>query len=129
TGGSPRLWFDRASLMLMRPHDGRIDKEVTCQGTRLRLEALPELAPDTAPFPAATAVVHCVPVPKILWEVAPGQSCPGQRQDRFDKQPITERRGAASAGFQGGEDGGNFCPRLVRQQQTYGHQVPSYVKA
>jgi hypothetical protein len=56
----------------MRPHDGRIDKEVTGQGTRLRLEALPELAPDTAPFPAAKAVVPRVPVPKILWEVAPG---------------------------------------------------------
>src|SRR5215510_12378895 len=91
--------------MLMRPHDGRIDKEVPGQRTLLRLEALPELAPDTAPFPAAKAVVHRVPVPKLLREVAPGQSCPGQIQDRFDKQPITQRRGAASAGFQGGEDG------------------------
>src|SRR5215475_7370534 len=115
--------------MLRRPHDGRLDTEVTCQGTRLRLEALPELAPDTAPFPAAKAVVHRVPGPTLLWEVAPGQSCPGQRQDCFATQPITERRGAASAGLQGGEDGGNVCPRLVRQQQTYGHQVPSYAKA
>ena len=113
----------------MGAHDRGIDKEVVCEGARSRLEALPEPAPDAAPFPAAKAVVHRVPVPKLLWEVAPGQSCPGQRQDCFDKQPITERRGAASAGFQGGEDGGNFCPRLVRQQQTYGQQVPSYAKA
>jgi len=113
----------------MRPPEGRIDKEVPCQGTRRRLAALPELAPDTTPFPAAQAVGHRVPGPTILREVTPGQSWPGKRQDRCDTQPITQRRGAASAGFPGGEDGGNVRPRLVRQQQTDGHQVPSYVKA
>ena len=69
----------------MRTHDGRIDKEVLGQGTSLRLEALPELAPDTAPFPAAKAVVHCVPAPEVLWEVAPGGSRASEIQDRFDK--------------------------------------------
>jgi hypothetical protein len=112
----------------MRTHDSRIDKEVTCQGALLRVEALPEPAPDTAPFPAAKAVVHRVLVPKILWEVAPGDPRAGAIQDRCDKQPITERRGAASAGLQGGQDGGNLRPGLIRQQQTYGHQIPSYSK-
>src|SRR5215216_5910298 len=112
--------------MLMRTHNSRIDKEVPGQGAILCLQALPELAPDTTLFPAAKAVVHRVPVPKVLWEVAPESPRAGERQDRFDKEPITERRGAASAGFQGGEDGGNLCPRLVGQQQTYGHQVPLY---
>src|SRR5215813_13963991 len=115
--------------MLMRPHDGRIDKEVPCQGARFGLQALPELAPDTAPFPAAQAVVPRIPAPKLHWEVAPGDARASAIQDRFDKQPIIERRGAASARFQGGEDGGNLRPRLVRQQQTYRHQVPSYAKA
>src|SRR5215831_8039687 len=115
--------------MLRRSHDGRIDKEVPCQGALFGLKALPELAPDTAPFPAAKAVVHRIPAPKLPWEGAPGDARASARQDRCDKQPLSERRGAASARFQGGEDGGNLRPRLVRQQQTYRHQVPSYAKA
>ena len=111
--------------MLMGAHDRGIDKEVVCEGARPRLEALPEPAPDAAPFPAAKAVVHRVPVPKVLWEIAPWGSRPGEIQDRLDKVPVAERRRAAGARFERGEDGGEFRPRLVREQQTYRHYSSS----
>jgi hypothetical protein len=109
--------------MLMRPHDGRIDKEMARQGAISALETLPEPTPDPASFPAAKAVVHRIPVPKLRGKIAPGDARAGQIQDRFDKQPITERWRAASAGFQGGKDGGHLGPSFVSQQQTDRHQV------
>jgi hypothetical protein len=85
------------------------------RGTILYLAALPEPAPDSAAFPAAKAVIHRVPVPKVRRQVAPWRAGPGEIQDRLDKEPITERRRAAGARFQGGEDGGKFRPCLVRE--------------
>src|SRR5215470_15097402 len=102
--------------MLMGAHNRRIDKEVTQHGAIRRPEVLPESAPDPTPFPAAKSIIHCVPAAKVLREVAPRQSCPGEIQHRLDKQTITEHWGTASAGFQRDEDGGNFRPRLIREQ-------------
>src|SRR5215831_6961964 len=99
--------------MLMGAHYRRIDKEVARYGAILRLEVLPKSAPEPTPFPAAKAVVHRVPASKILRQVAPGQSCPGEIQHCLDKQAITEHWWTASARFQGGEDGGNFRPCLI----------------
>src|SRR2546428_510899 len=94
----------------MSAHDRGIDKEVARQGTACRLEAFPELAPDPAPFPAAKAVRDRVPVPKVRWQVAPWRPRAGQREDSFNEHPIAECRGATSAGFDGGKDGGNLRP-------------------
>jgi len=110
------VFFSCASGMLMGAHNRRIDKDVARHGAILRLEVLPESAPDPTHFPAAKAVVHRVPASKILWQVAPGQACPGAIQHRLDKQAITEHWRTASAGFQRGEDGGNFRPRLISEQ-------------
>src|ERR687888_2147086 len=102
--------------MLMGADNRRIDKDVARHGASLRLEALPESAPDPPYFPAAKAVVHRVPASKIFRQVAPGQSCPSEIQHGLDKQAITEHWRTASAGFQGSEDGGNVRPRLIREQ-------------
>jgi hypothetical protein len=45
-GGVPTVFFSCASGMLMGAHNGRIDQEGARQGTGLRLEVLPEPAPD-----------------------------------------------------------------------------------
>src|SRR5215510_8575884 len=103
----------------------RIDKELAAQRTGIRLEPLPELAPEPAPFPAAQAVIDCVPVAKRLWQVTPGCPSAGQVQYGFDEHPIAEHRRTASTGFHSGEDGGNLRPCRIRQQQTYRHQVSS----
>src|SRR5262245_43031902 len=113
--------------MLMGAHNRRIDKEVARHGAIRRLEVLPESAPDPTPFPTAKAVVHRVPASKILRQVAPGQSCPGAIQYRFDKQAITEHWRPASARFQLGADGGSFRLRLLRVQLAYIHQVSSVI--
>src|SRR5215510_1291061 len=102
--------------MLMGAHKRRIDKDVARHGAILRLEVLPEAAPDPTHFPAAKAVVHRVPASKILRQVAPGQPCPSEIQHGLDKQAITEHWRTASAGFQSSEDGGNFLPRLISEQ-------------
>ena len=103
----------------MGAHNGRIDKEVARQGTGLRLEALPEPVPDATRFPAAKAIVDRIPVPKVLWQVAPRCPRAGQIEDSCNEHPIAESRGTASAGFDRSEDGGNLRPGLVSQQQTY----------
>src|SRR5919108_2636097 len=102
--------------MLMGAHNRRIDKDVARYGAIFRLKVLPEAAPDPTPFPAAKAIVHRVPASKILRQVAPGQSCPGEIQHGLDKQTITEHWRAARARFQGGEEGGNFRPCLISKQ-------------
>src|SRR5215475_11902221 len=102
--------------MLRGAHHRRLDKEVARHRALLRLEVLPESAPAPTPFPAAKAVVHRVPASQLLREVAPGQACPGAIQPRLDKEAITEHWRTASAGFQLGKDGGNFRPRLIREQ-------------
>ena len=99
----------------MGAHNGRIDKEVARQGTGLRLEVLPEPAPEATGLPAAKAVVDRVPVPKVLWQVAPRCPRAGKIEDGFNEHPIAESRGTASAGFDGSEDGGNLRPGLVSQ--------------
>jgi hypothetical protein len=82
--------------MLMGAYDRHIDKEVARHRALLGLEALPELAPDAARFPAAKTVVDSVPVPKVLQQVSPRRPYPGEIQHRLEKQPITERRRAAA---------------------------------
>ena len=99
----------------MGAHDRGIDKEVPCQRARPGLAVFPEPAPEAAPFPAAKAVIHRVPMPKVRWEVAPRGPRPGEIEHRLDKQPIAEHRWAAGAGFEQGEDRGQFRPRLVRE--------------
>src|ERR1700758_644379 len=99
--------------MLLGTYNRRIDKEVTRHGAIRRLEVLPESAPDSTHCPAAKAVVYRVPASKILREVAPRQSCPGKIQHRLDKQALAEHWWTASAGFQRGENGCNFRPRLI----------------
>jgi hypothetical protein len=112
----PPVVFSRTSGMLMGAHHRRIHTNVACHRAILRLEALPESAPDPTPFPAAKAVVHRVPASKLLRQVAPGQSCPSERQHRLDTQAITEHWRTASAGFQRGEDRCNFRPCLISKQ-------------
>lgn len=112
----------------MGTHARRLEKEGAREGTVLRLEALPESAPASAPFPAAKAVLHGVPGPKVRREVAPRRARAGQGQDGFQEPPSAEHRGTAGAGFQRGEAGGDLRPGLVRQQQTDGQQVPSDTK-
>ena len=111
--------------MLVRTYNRRIDKDVARQGTVFLLETLPELAPDGARFPAAKPVVHRIPAPEVRWQVTPRYPCPGEIEHCLDKHPVTEHRRAAGAGFEGGEDGLKFGPCLVREQQTYRHQVSS----
>jgi hypothetical protein len=111
----PPVFFSRTSGMLMGAHHRRSDKEVARPGTILRLEVLPEPAPAPTHFPAAKAVVHRVPASTILRQVAPGQSCAGAIQHGLDQQAIPEPWRTASAGFQGGEEGGNFHPRLISE--------------
>jgi hypothetical protein len=103
----------------------RIDKELAGQRTALGLDACPELAPEPAPFPAAQAVIACVPVSTCLWQVAPWRPRAGKREDGFNAHPIAEYRGATSACLHRGKDGGNLRPGRVGQQQTYRHQVSS----
>ena len=103
----------------------RIDKKVACLGRGVRLETLPELAPEAAPFPAAKAMIDRVPVAKLLWQVTLGRPSAGQGKNGFDAQPIAEHRGTPSTGFDGGEDGGKLRPCLISQQQTYKHRVSS----
>src|SRR5262249_49443379 len=102
-----------------------IDKEMAAQRTGVRLEPLPELAPDAPPFPAAKAVVDGIPAPKIGWEVAPGRSRAGEIEDGFNEHAIAQRWGTPGAGFDSGKNGGKLCPCLVSQQQTYRHAVSS----
>src|SRR5262245_30579081 len=109
----------------MGTHNRRINKEMACLGGGVRLQTLPELAPEPAPFPAAKAVIDGVPASKRLWQVTPGRPSAGQVQHGFDEHPIAEHRGTPVTGFNGGEDGGNLCPCLLSQQQTYRHQVSS----
>jgi len=109
----------------MGADDRRIDKEVAGQGARPGLEMFPEPTPDAAPFPAAKAVIHRVPLAKVLGQVAPWRPCPGEIEHGLDKEPIAEHRWAAGAGFEGSEDGGQLGPRLVREQQTYRHHISS----
>src|SRR5262245_52611386 len=109
----------------MGTHNGRIDKEVARQGTGLRLAVLPEPAPDATGLPAAQAVVDRIPVPKVLWQVAPRYPRAGKIEDVFNEHPIAESRGTASAGFDSSEEGGNRRPSLVSQQQTHSHEVSS----
>src|SRR5215475_8847398 len=111
--------------MLMGADNRRIDKELAGQRTGVRLEPLPELAPEPAPFPAAKAVIDRVPVSKRLWQVTPGRPSAGKGQHGFDEHPIAEYRRATSARFNGGKDGGNLRPCFISQQQTYKHQVSS----
>src|SRR4029434_10885859 len=103
----------------------RIDKEMACPGRGVRLEPLPQLAPEPTPFPAAKAVVHRIPVSKRLGQVTPRRSSTGEVKNGFNEHPITEPRRTPSTGFEGGEDGGNLRPCLLSQQQTYRHQVSS----
>src|SRR5215831_8286676 len=111
--------------MLMGADNRRIDKELAGQRTGVRLEPLPKLAPEPAPFPAAKAVIDRVLVSKRLWQVTPGRPSAGKVQHGFDEHPIAEYRRATSARFNGGKDGGNLRPCFIRQQQTYRHQVSS----
>src|SRR5215216_842987 len=103
----------------------RIDKEVACLGRGVRLEPLPKLAPEPTPFPAAKAVVHRIPVSKLLGQVTPRRPGTGEVKNGFNEHPIAEHRRTPSTGFEGGEDGGNLHPRLISQQQTYSHEVSS----
>src|SRR5713226_9017430 len=98
--------------MLRGADNRRIDKEVKRHTAVRSLEALPEPTPDPARFPTAKAVVDRVPPPEVVREVAPRRSRPREIQDGLDTHPITEGRGTAGAGFQGGEHGHNFHPRL-----------------
>src|SRR5215471_13790242 len=95
------------------------------QRTGIRLEPLPELAPEPAPFPAAKAVIDRVPASKRLWQVTPGRPRTGEVQHGFDEHPIAEHWGTPGTGFDGSEDGGNLGPCRISQQQTYRHQVSS----
>src|SRR4030095_15647427 len=103
----------------------RIEKKVACLGRGVRLETLPKLAPDPTPFPAAKAVVHRIPVSKLLWQITPRCPGTGQVQNGFNEHPIAKHRGTPSTGFDGGEEGGHLHPGLLSQQQTYRHQVSS----
>src|SRR5215475_2712105 len=103
----------------------RIDKEVACRKRGVRLEPLPQLAPEPTPFPAAKAVVHRIPVAKRLWQVTPRRPGTGQVKNGFNEHPIAEHSRTPSTGFDGGEDGSNLRPCLLSQQQTYRHQVSS----
>ena len=100
----------------MRADNRRIDKELAGQRTGIRLEPLPELAPEPTPFPAAKAVIDCVPVAKRLWQVAPWRPRAGQIEDGFNEHAIAQRWGTPGAGFESGKNGGKFCPCLVSQQ-------------
>src|SRR5215467_12847472 len=111
--------------MLMGTDNRRLEKELAGQRTGVCLEPLPELAPEPAPFPAAKAVRDRVPVSKRLWEVTPGRPRAGKVQQGFNEHPIAEYRRASSARFDGGKDGGHLRPGLIRQQQTYRHEVSS----
>src|SRR5262249_10165970 len=102
--------------MLMGTDNRRIDKEVARHRAILRLEVLPEAAPEPTRFPAAKAVVPRVPASKILREVGSGEPVPDAIQHRLDKQAITEHWRTASAGFHLGEHGCNFRPCLIRKQ-------------
>src|SRR5262245_26028918 len=102
--------------MLMGAHNRRIDKEVAGHRAIRCLEVLPESAPEPTHFPAAKAVISRVPAAKILRQITPGQSCPGEIQHGLDKQAIAEHWRTASAGFQGGKEGGNFRPGLISEQ-------------
>src|SRR5215510_16393499 len=99
----------------MGTHNRRIDKEIACQRTGVRLEMLPELAPEPAPFPAAKAVIDRVPASKLLWQVTPGRPGAGKVQNGFNEHSVAEHRKTPSRGFDGGEDGGNLCPCLISQ--------------
>src|SRR5215471_8150866 len=98
-------------------HNRRIDKEMAGQRTGIRLEPLPELAPEPAPFPAAQAVRDRVPASKRRWQVTPGRSRTGEVQNGFDEHPIAEHWGTPGTGFDGSKDGGNLCPCRISQQQ------------
>ena len=69
----------------MGADDGGVDKEVAGEGARPSLQVFPEPAPDAAPFPAAKAGVHRVPLPKVLRQVAPWGIGMKLSIDRFRK--------------------------------------------
>src|SRR5262245_23766675 len=118
-------FFSRARGVPVGTHNRRIEKEMACQRTGIRLEPLPALAPEPAPFPAAQAVRDRVPASKRLWQVTPGRPGTGEVQHGFDEHPIAKHWGTPGTGFDGSEDGGHLGPCLISQQQTYRQQVSS----
>jgi len=71
--------------MLMRPYNGAIDEEVLSPTTAIVVQAFPELPPDATRFPAPEAIVHGIPVPKLLGHIPPGHAGAGDIEDRFDE--------------------------------------------
>src|SRR5215510_1815866 len=61
----------------------RIAKELAGQRTALCLDAFPELAPEPAPFPAAQAVIDCVPVSKGVIAPFPRPTPPVAQAERL----------------------------------------------
>jgi hypothetical protein len=115
-GRWPPGFLSRPSGMRLGAPQRRSAKEVARSGASLRLAGRPASAPAPPSFPAAPAVGPRVPASTILRQVAPGQSGPGALQPGLDKQASPEHGRTASARWQGGEDGGNFRPWLLRKQ-------------
>src|SRR5262245_65959140 len=92
----------------------RIDKEVACPGRGIRREPLPQLAPESTPFPAAQAVGHRIPVSKRLWQVTPWRPGTGEVKHGCNEHPIAEHRRTTRTGFDGGEAGGHLSPCVLR---------------
>jgi hypothetical protein len=94
----------------MCPHTGTIDEAVSGQVTALVVQALPEVPPDAAAFPASEAVVHRIPAAKLPRQISPGNPGVGNIEDRFDEPPVTQFRRATGLVFDGSES--RFSLRL-----------------
>jgi hypothetical protein len=106
----------------MRPDHRAIDEEVLSQVTAIAVRAFPELPADTLGFPAAEAVVHGIPVPKLLGHIPPGNASAGDIEDRFDEEAVTEFRRAAGLLLNRRESRFNLRSGSVSEEQAYGHQ-------
>ena len=109
----------------MCPHNGTIDaidEEGVVQVTALVVQALPEVPPDAAAFPASEAVVHRIPAAKLPRQISPGNPGAGNIEDRFDEQPVTQFRRATGLVFKGSESRFNLRPDGVSDKEAYRHR-------
>lgn len=46
--------------------------------------------PAPLPAPVSEAIVYSLPVPEVRWQVAPGNACPGDPDDRVHEAPVPQ---------------------------------------
>jgi len=109
----------------MRTNDRTINEEMFRAFHVIGLEVFPQLLPEASGFPAPEAIIHSIPVAKILRQVAPWDACPGHIQHCFDKHAITLLWRSPSLVLDLCQDGGDLGPcRICEHQSNACHLIP-----